>query len=247
MQHLSFDGSQTEPLVNLHVVGLQQLFPWQPCSPPQSHSSPVSTIPFPQTPSDIVGTSSFPRRQLVWMRFRPIAVQMVPMVQGENTLIARLEVGFIMYWPVASQLLWLNGQQRSPPLAVLPEQPVVQSWTAPKLCPISCAITCHSAGVLTTTLAEGVDLLRPESLHTVPIQAIPTVEAELQEVSNVQTAFTPSLDCALHVEKDWSRSPMLVVELHWTFQGVDVDVVEGQSRSLIVRFRTLREMLKLSS
>jgi hypothetical protein len=51
-------------------------------------------------------------------------------------------------------------------------------------------------------LAEGVDLLRPESLHKVPIQAIPTVEAELQEVSNVQTAFTPSLDCDLHVEKD---------------------------------------------
>ncbi len=47
VQHSSFEKSQTEPVVNLHVLGLQQGLLLQPCGPPQSQSSPASTMPFP--------------------------------------------------------------------------------------------------------------------------------------------------------------------------------------------------------
>lgn len=41
----------------LQVVGSQQLLPAQPSTPPQSQSSPGSTIPFPH--SDLVKTLTF--------------------------------------------------------------------------------------------------------------------------------------------------------------------------------------------
>lgn len=43
VQQAELDGSQTEPDVNLQVVGLQQLDCW----PPGSQSSPGSTMPLP--------------------------------------------------------------------------------------------------------------------------------------------------------------------------------------------------------
>src|SRR5690606_19231041 len=47
VQHSSLAGSQMLFVVNLHVLGSQHgLFP-HPSSPPQSHSSPASTMPLP--------------------------------------------------------------------------------------------------------------------------------------------------------------------------------------------------------
>ncbi len=47
VQHSSLEKSQTEPVVNLHVDGLQHGLLPQPCVPPQSQSSPDSTMPLP--------------------------------------------------------------------------------------------------------------------------------------------------------------------------------------------------------
>jgi hypothetical protein len=70
--------------VNLQVVGLQQGLFAHPDVPPQSQSSPASTMPFPHWLPVIVETSLFAVRQLVFTLFLPIAEQMLPIEQGEN-------------------------------------------------------------------------------------------------------------------------------------------------------------------
>jgi hypothetical protein len=82
VQQSSFAGSQTEPDVNLHVFGSQQESPAQPSVPPQSQSSPGSTMPLPHTLPVMVVTSLLLERQSVFTELRPMALQMFPIVQG---------------------------------------------------------------------------------------------------------------------------------------------------------------------
>lgn len=79
---------------------------------------------------------------------------MFPILQGENCVMPLEVLGFMMYAPPASQVVLLRGQHCCA-ATVCPSLQVddVQSWTAPKVCPVSWARTCHSVLVLTTTLA----------------------------------------------------------------------------------------------
>jgi hypothetical protein len=87
-------------------------------------------MPLPQTPLEMVVTLSLPDRHVVRMRLRPMAVQILPTVHGENSVILDVDAGFMMYSPLALQVVLLSGQHVS-------EDPVlqssVQSCTPPKL------------------------------------------------------------------------------------------------------------------
>lgn len=110
VQHSSLLGSHWELAVNLHVVGTQQvLFP-HPLTPPQSHSSPASTIPLPHWLPVIVVISLFATKQEDLTEFRPRAEHMFPMVHAENLLTLGFDAGFMMNCPPASQVEALKGQ-----------------------------------------------------------------------------------------------------------------------------------------
>lgn len=109
-QQSSLLGSQTEPVVNLHVVGSQHVFEPQDSSPPQSQSSPLSTIPLPHWLPVIVVTSLFAERQVVFTLLRPIAEHMLPIVQAENFVIPLEVDGFMIYASPASHVELLRGQ-----------------------------------------------------------------------------------------------------------------------------------------
>src|SRR5579859_3656036 len=97
MQNESFESSHTDPVENLQVVGLQQLFPAQPAVPPQSHSSPSSTMPFPHSPAVIRVTFLFEVRQDCDTSLFAKPEQILPIEQGENRFVASIVVGFIYH------------------------------------------------------------------------------------------------------------------------------------------------------
>lgn len=109
-QHSSFESSQTALALNLHVRASQQGLPLHEASPPQSQSSPSSTIPFPHWLPVMVTTPRLFTRQSDRTLFRPMPEQMLPTVQGENCVIPRPEVGFMMNLPFALQEPLEKGQ-----------------------------------------------------------------------------------------------------------------------------------------
>lgn len=74
--------------------------------------------------------------------------------------------------PAASHVVLVNGQQFDPHVSE------VQSWTAPKLCPISWATTCHSVRLFVATEVPDTVPWDPWSLacltQSCPSQATPT-------------------------------------------------------------------------
>jgi hypothetical protein len=93
--------------------------------------------------------------------------QILPMLHGENWVIPTPVEGFMMNFCPASQVLALSGQQDGEE-ASTGQVELVQSWTAPKVCPDSWANTCHSVVVLTTTLVPATVSLLPCPSELVP-------------------------------------------------------------------------------
>ena len=155
-QHSSIASSQADPCVYLQVKGLQHLLPAHEASPPQSQSSPSSTTPLPH--SEIVFSFTF----LLFTRhddetsFEPKPLQILPMLQGEKVDSLIEAVGFMRYADPALQTEPLRGQHTGELPTSPEEHPVAQSWTAPKLCPSSCARTSHSKLLEVTTLVEEI-------------------------------------------------------------------------------------------
>lgn len=87
LQQLSLESSQTALFLYLHVFASQQGLSAQLASPPQSQSSPASTMPLPHLPPLIVTTPRFSERQLDLILLRPIAEQILPIVHGEKVVI----------------------------------------------------------------------------------------------------------------------------------------------------------------
>ena len=119
-----------------------------------------------------------------------MALQMLPMLQGEKLVIPGLVEGFMMYLPPAGQVSAERGQHCCA-ATVLPSAQVVesQSWTAPKVWPTSWAMTSHSVSVLTTTLAPDTVSFEPDWVEACavltqawPSHARPTAEPVLQVV-----------------------------------------------------------------
>jgi hypothetical protein len=139
-------------------------------------------------------------------------LQMFPIEHGEKVVVFCSETGDMMYAALASHVERLRGQQ-----LWLSEHPVLQSWTvnaphisltlhrslyeivnllAPKLCPISCAMTCHSLLVEEVTpvplvISPSLDVL-VETLQSVPSHATPTSLPLLQLVKRCHSP-APSL------------------------------------------------------
>lgn len=109
-QQLSFESSQTALFLNLQVVASQQLLSPQPAVPPQSQSSPASTIPLPHWLPVMVTTPRLSVRQVDLILLRPIAEQMLPMVHSEKFVMVAAAYGFMMYLAFASQVDDVNGQ-----------------------------------------------------------------------------------------------------------------------------------------
>ena len=109
-QQSSLESSQTEPLVNLHVLGSQQGSFLQPEAPPQSQSSPCSTMPFPHCCPVKVCTFLLSERQLDLTLLRFMAEQMLPTEQALKLLMLLPVEGFMMNWPLASQVVVLSTQ-----------------------------------------------------------------------------------------------------------------------------------------
>lgn len=147
--------SQTALSTNLQVVGLQHLLVPQPSTPPQSQSSPASTIPFPHSFLVMMLTSLLEVRHEVLTLRLLNAEQMFPTEQGLKASIRSLVDGFMRYAPPASQTVVLSGQHIDAAAILLDAEQVgpVQSCTAPMVWPISCAMTFHSVEVLAITLA----------------------------------------------------------------------------------------------
>jgi hypothetical protein len=80
VQQLSLESSQTALFLNLHVFASQQALLAQFSSPPQSQSSPVSTMPLPHLLPMIVVTPRLSERQVDLILLRPMAEQMLPIV-----------------------------------------------------------------------------------------------------------------------------------------------------------------------
>ncbi len=189
VQHSSLEKSQTEPAVNLQVAALQHGLPAQPWAPPQSQSSPASTMPLPHWLPVMVTTSLLLVRHVDLTLLRPMAEQMLPTLQGENLVMPLPVEGFMMNWPPASHEAVLSGQHCWRTAVPSPQVDGVQSCTAPKVWPDSCANTCHSVDVRTTTLAAAtVSLASPDEPCTqaMPSQARPTAASVLQVLSRVQ-------------------------------------------------------------
>ncbi len=115
------------------------------------------------------------------------------MLQAENLVMPLPVDGFMMNCPPASHVVALSGQHCC--LVAVPSPHVcdVQSCTAPNVWPDSCAKTCHSVDVRTTTLAAAtVSLELPEPddcapcTHAWPSHASPTAASVLQVLSSVQ-------------------------------------------------------------
>lgn len=110
VQQASFESSHTAVLLNLQVVGSQHLLSPHPAVPPQSQSSPLSTMPLPHWLPVVVTTPLLSTRQLDWTLLRPIAEQMLPIVHCEKFSRSEDVVGFMMYLPSASHDVEVSGQ-----------------------------------------------------------------------------------------------------------------------------------------
>lgn len=110
VQQSSFEGSQTALFLNLHVVASQHVLLPQFAVPPQSHSSPSSTMPLPHCWPVIVVTPLLSDRHDPLTLLRPRAAQMFPTEQGLNPLMPSTVEGFMMYLAPASQVVVLSGQ-----------------------------------------------------------------------------------------------------------------------------------------
>ena len=101
---------------------------------------------------------------------------------------------------------------------------------APKLCPISCAITCHSVRpAVETAVPDTMDGDEPEDVcwQSVASQAIPTSEPVGQPLMRCQSP-APSLPFwPRQPEKMESRSLRVTDSEHATFQGASEVAVEG--------------------
>jgi hypothetical protein len=132
LQQSSLESSHTALFLNLHVDASQHaLFPhWE--LPPQSQSSPASTMPLPHTGSPMVVMPRLLVRQLDSTELRRRALQMLPMEQGENLVMPCAVEGFMMNCSPASHWPLLSGQHCCE-LTVLasPQEREVQSCTAP--------------------------------------------------------------------------------------------------------------------
>lgn len=253
VQQSSLLGSHTAFCTNLQVVGSQHELLPHPLVPPQSQSSPVSTMPLPHWLPVMVAMSLLAVKHVVLTLLRPMALQMLPTLQAENLVMPDPVAGFMMNCPPASQVSALRGQHCCA-ATVLPSLQVVdvQSCTAPKVWPVSWAMTCHSVEVRTTTLAELTVSLPDEEDDVVavltqawPNHASPTADPVAQVLSKVQYAFV-SLRSPRQPEKRFSLSWIVVVP-QAIFQGADAGAVAGHAASLMVRFCSPSVMLKLSS
>ena len=110
LQQSSLESSQTAFVLNLQVVGSQQLLPAQFSVPPQSQSSPSSTMPLPHWLPEMVTTPLFAVRQSDLTLFRPRAEQMLPIEQGLKSVMPWPVDGFMIYFAPASQVSALRGQ-----------------------------------------------------------------------------------------------------------------------------------------
>lgn len=123
--------SHTALSTNLQVLGSQHLLPAHWATPPQSQSSPFSTIPLPHSCSVIIVTPLFEVRQDVSTPRRPIAEQMLPTVHGLKSCILSLVLGFIMNFCPASHSVADSGQHCEVWGIFVPQLWDVQSCTAP--------------------------------------------------------------------------------------------------------------------
>lgn len=133
LQQSSLDGSHTEAVVYLQVAASQHALPLHPDSPPQSQSSPVSTMPLPHWLPVMVTTFLLLVKQLESTDWRPKAEQMLPMEHEENCSMPSPVDGFIMNWPFALQVDALSGQHCCFVAVPSPHVVAVQSCTAPKV------------------------------------------------------------------------------------------------------------------
>ena len=153
-QQSSLESSHTAPLLNLHVVGSQHGLSPHPAVPPQSQSSPLSTMPLPHCWPVMVVTSRLSVKHDVLTLLRNMAEQMLPTVQAEKVLTFDDEAGFIMYACVPSHVLALSGQHCCELTTDLSEHvSEVQSCTAPNIWPglvsaRSNALDCKRAGLV---------------------------------------------------------------------------------------------------
>jgi len=104
-------------------------------------------------------------RQVVLTLLRPIALQTLPIVQGEKAEMPWEVDGFMMYFWPASQVLEESGQHCDALTACeLAHVCDVQSCTAPKVWPVSCAMICHSdapCALMTTFAPDTVSVWLP--------------------------------------------------------------------------------------
>ncbi len=138
-QQSSLESSHSALGLKRHVPGSQHALSPQPSSPPQSHSSPSSTMPLPHCWPEIVGTFLLSEKQDVLTLLRPMAEHMLPMEQGLNPVIPVDVEGFMMNLSPALQVDELRGQHCCALTALLSRHVLSkQSCTAPKVCPVSC-------------------------------------------------------------------------------------------------------------
>ena len=131
-------------VVKRQVLGSQHGLPRQPSGPPQSHCSPCSTMPLPHRLPVMVTTSLLLVRQFVLTLLRPMAEQMLPMLHAENCVMPLPVDGFMMKRCRASHEVALRGQHCCRVAVPSLHELDVQSCTAPKVWPVSWAMTCHS-------------------------------------------------------------------------------------------------------
>ncbi len=110
-QQSSFLSSQTAAPFNLQVVPSQHGSLAHSSGVPQSHCSPSSRIPLPQTLVVVSWVA------LTWGALRhcpslePMVVQMALILHGENMAVTACSAGFMIYLSAASQVEVERGQQ----------------------------------------------------------------------------------------------------------------------------------------
>lgn len=246
LQQLSLASSQTAPSLNLQVLASQQLSLPQDPSPPQSHSSPSSTIPFPHWLPVIVVTPRFWDRQELLTLLRPMAEQIFPIVQGEK-LFTSPALGFMIYFASASHVDLDRGQHCEEDSRFWAQVSESQSWTAPNVWPDSWAKICHEPPeFVRTTILVPLTVLEPSfivsELQSCPSQESPTSLPVGQPLIKVQYALL-SLLSPRQDEKRFNREDILPCA-HGMFHWAEEGAFSGQSASLTVRFRRPIVMLK---
>lgn len=257
-------GSHSAPERSWHVDRSQH----EDSFCPGSHSSPGSRIPLPHWFREMTSRLPGVYRQVV-LSVVPSPEQILPTEHGEKVpFVFGWLTGLIMYAPFARnrrqhqtltreeiartglplQLCAVSGQH-----CWLSEQPLLQSWMAPKLCPTSWAKTCHSRSVMVVTPVPEVTspwlLVLDPTRQSVPSQATPTslpLEHEENRCQRPAPSDPPFLP--LHCEKadnlPFKSRPEPFVP-HPTFHGTELLVVEGQLASCTFSSTTPRETLNV--